>query len=91
MGWLEKNKKDCKQATFLIEKQQQVALDLGERIKLKIHLYNCSWCKTYQQQSKNMQLMIVKLFNDQLAKPIALQDQYKNTLKSLITNKLKEK
>lgn len=91
MAWIAANKTDCKRATFLIEKQQYRSLSMGEQIKLKLHLYGCSWCRTYQQQSENMQVMIARLFRDQLVKPKVLSKNYKNQLKTLIIDKLKEK
>lgn len=90
MGWINKNRNDCKKATFLMEKQQQVTLGFGAQIKLRMHLYGCSWCRTYQQQSKVMQQLIKNVFDDQLIKPKGLRDKYKGELKELITNKLKE-
>lgn len=90
MGWIKENRNDCKRATFLIEKQQETALSFSEKIKLKVHLYGCSWCKTYGQQSKSMHLIIANFFNQPLTKPKVLQEDFKNKLKILITDKLKE-
>ncbi len=90
MGWIKQNKNDCKRATFLMEKQQEVALNFSEKIKLKAHLYGCSWCKTYGQQSKNLHLMIANFFHQPFSKPEGLPENFKNKLKTLITDKLKE-
>ncbi len=83
---MQKNSRDCKEATFLIEKQMQTHLKFGEQIKLKLHLYGCSWCKTYQRQSKNIETLIGQLFhqpqNEKLTK------EFKNDLQLLITEKL---
>lgn len=91
MAYIAANKTDCKRATFLIEKQQYTPLSMGEQIKLKLHLRGCSWCRTYQQQSENIQLMLARLFRDQLVRPKILSKNYKYQLKTLIIDKLKEK
>ena len=90
MRWIKENRNDCKSATFLIEKQQVTALTFSEKIKLKVHLYGCSWCETYGRQSKSMHLIIANFFNQTLTKPKVLQEDFKNKLKILITDKLKE-
>lgn len=79
---------DCKKATFLIEKQQFKPLTLGEQVKLKIHLAACSWCRTYERQSKNIQLLMGSVFRQSATKTKELDPEFKNKLKILINTKL---
>lgn len=79
---------DCKKATFLIEKQQFKPLTLGEQVKLKIHLAACSWCRTYERQSKNIQLLMGSVFRHSATKTKELDPEFKNKLKILINTKL---
>lgn len=41
----------CEQATFLIVKDEEHALDRKERIQMKIHLLFCNACRRFRQQS----------------------------------------
>lgn len=80
----------CKRATFLIEKQQFKALRLSEQLKLKMHLAVCSWCRTYERQSKNIQLLMSSVFKQSAAQTKELDQAFKNKLKNLINRKLKD-
>lgn len=86
MGWIENNNKDCKKATFLIEKGMHTKLNLDEKIKLQLHLLSCSWCKTYQHQSKYIETMVGNLFSE--PKREKLTADFKNNLQLLIKEKL---
>lgn len=90
MGWIKENKNDCKRATFLIEKQLETDLSFAEKTKLKFHLYGCSWCRMYQQQSESLHLVIANLLRRQFTKAKVMPQNFKNKLKNLITDKLKE-
>jgi hypothetical protein len=90
MSWMKENKNDCKKATFLIEKQQETTLSFVEKTKLKLHLYGCSWCRIYEQQSEKMNSAIANLFHYPSAKAKVMEESYKNKLKNLIIDKLKE-
>ena len=80
----------CKRATFLIEKQQFKALSLNEQLKLKMHLAVCSWCRIYERQSKNIQLLMSSVFKQSAAQTKQLDEAFKNKLKNLIKRKLKD-
>lgn len=79
----------CKKATFLIEKQQFKPLGVGEQLKLKMHLAVCSWCRTYEKQSKNIQLLMSSVFKQSAIEKKELDSAFKNKLKTLINTKLK--
>ena len=91
MGLIEKLMANCKKATYLIEKQHLEPLDSKEQVKLKIHLVACSWCRTYEKQSKNMQLLMANVFKQSSVQTKQLNQQFKDELHILITEKLKEK
>ncbi len=42
----------CKEATFLISKKEENKLSFVEKIKLKMHLLICSFCRLFEKQSK---------------------------------------
>ncbi len=42
---------NCRQATYLIEKQQIGKINLREKVQLQVHLYACSVCKLFSKQS----------------------------------------
>lgn len=41
----------CKEATFLVSKQEEGKLTISKRIKLKLHLAGCKICKLFAEQS----------------------------------------
>lgn len=55
----------CKKAAELIDKKSAVALSLKEGIQLQIHTTICEGCKTYQQQSKLIDELLVKHLGNQ--------------------------
>ena len=83
---MENNNRDCKKATFLIEKGMHAQLNISEKINLQLHLFSCSWCRTYQRQSKYIETMLGNLFNQ--PKREKLTDDFKNDLQLLIKEKL---
>lgn len=90
MNWINENKRDCKKATFLIEKGMHIPLRFTEQLQLKLHLYTCSWCKTYQKQSKHIQQMMSQVFHQGRSRK-ELDQQFKQQLQTLILSKLKDK
>jgi len=80
----------CKRATFLIEKRQFKPLGVAEQLKLKMHLAVCSWCRTYERQSKNIQLLLSSIFKQSAKEEKELDPAFKNKLKTLINTKLKD-
>ena len=79
---------NCKQATFLIEKQQLESLTMREKLELKIHLAGCSVCRTFQQQSIMINHMVKGLFHSSQPIEIKLDENFKNELQERIEEKL---
>ena len=77
---------NCKKATLLIEKKQSRVLSLREKLELKIHLAGCSVCRLFEQQSIKIN-RIYKLYFNEAAENIKLDDQFKDKL----TTKIKER
>jgi hypothetical protein len=42
----------CKEASFLISKQEEGKLNLVQRMKLRMHLAMCEFCKRFETQSR---------------------------------------
>ncbi|MEA1786739.1 hypothetical protein U1E44_11595 [Arenibacter sp. GZD96] len=51
----------CKQATALVEKKQVTTLSLLERIQLKMHIWMCSACRSYEKQSLLMNSLMQRM------------------------------
>ncbi len=51
----------CKEATGLVEKKQVTGLSLREKAQLKIHLWMCSACRSYEKQSRLMDRMLERI------------------------------
>lgn len=85
---LQKIAYNCKNATFLIEKQQFSKLTTKQQLELKIHLAGCTVCHTFMQQSMAINQMARKLFN--LAqKDAKLDNSFKQQLQQHIEKSLK--
>lgn len=85
---MEINKNDCKKASFLIEKQMHTSLKFAEQIALRLHLFGCSWCKTYQHQSKTIEQTMIGILNNQSEKKLSAN--FKKQLHIMITENLKK-
>ncbi len=48
----------CKEATLYIEKREENAITIKERIKLAIHLVICEFCKLFEKQDKFINLQL---------------------------------
>ena len=48
----------CKEATLYIEKKEEKAIAIQERIKLAIHLMICEFCKLFEKQNKFINLQL---------------------------------
>jgi hypothetical protein len=42
---------NCKEATYLVEKELETKLGLNTKLKLRFHLVLCKVCATYKSQS----------------------------------------
>ena len=54
----------CKKATELIEKKLLVKLSSKEKIQLQLHKSMCSACTAYEKQSKKMDELFQKHFQN---------------------------
>ena len=61
MNWLVLS---CKKATTLIEKKLLVKLSFKEEVQLKLHKSMCSACTAYENQSKKMDELFHKHFQN---------------------------
>lgn len=52
---------DCKQATLLITKSQYQRLGLLDRLKLKMHLASCKFCRCFLEQSNYISTQVDEL------------------------------
>ena len=88
MGTLKKIQNNCHKATFLIEKKLIGRITLREKIELRIHLFGCSVCRIYQQQTKKITSMIRQLFADSANSEKHLDDTFKKDMQDRIENEL---
>ena len=78
---------NCRKATLLIEKQQEIELTVREKMELQFHLTGCYICRVYEQQSILINRMIRQLFNTQKDEA-NLNYESKEKLKQKIAAKL---
>lgn len=88
MGVIKKIQYDCRSATYLIEKSQQVPLSLGERIRLFIHLRGCSVCRLFRRQSAIINKAMHSLFQAADTRPHSLDDAAKRAMQEKINERL---
>ncbi|RFZ94032.1 hypothetical protein D0C36_00260 [Mucilaginibacter conchicola] len=88
---IEKIAYNCRQATLLIEKKQEVELTNREKLELKIHLAGCYICRVYEEQSVLINSMMRTLFKGTSTDGIKLDDSYKQKLKKQIEDELDKK
>lgn len=84
---LEKIAYNCRKATLLIEKKQSIKLTIREKMELKLHLAGCSICRTYEQQSALINVMMHKLFKS-ASRDIKLDPAFKEKMQKTIEQKL---
>ena len=56
--------KSCKITTELIDKQQLTPLSIKEKLQLQTHKAMCKTCNAYEKQSKIMDNLINRWFNN---------------------------
>lgn len=88
---IEKIAYNCRQATLLIEKKQEVELTNREKLELKIHLAGCYICRVYEEQSILINSMMRQLFKGKPTEGVKLDDSYKEKLKKKIEDELEKK
>ena len=76
----------CKKATEMVEKKSVVGLSFSESLKLKLHMFICKACKTYQKQSELIDAFITDKTKQEEQAPLIEN----NKLKSSIISKLNE-
>ena len=54
---------NCDSATLLITKHEFVKLSCSERIKLKMHIASCKFCRRFQEQSEIISIGIQNISN----------------------------
>ncbi len=54
----------CKQATYLISKNQETKLSLSNKLKLWFHVYYCTACKKFQQQTNRLSAFLSKNYDN---------------------------
>ena len=75
---------NCRQATYLIEKQQIGKINLREKVQLQVHLYACSVCKLFSKQSVVINAMIKQAFKSNTPPKLQLDDKFKKELQHKI-------
>jgi hypothetical protein len=88
MGPLKKITHNCKKATFLIEKKLIGRITLREQLELRIHLFGCSVCRIYQNQTFKITEMIRQLFHNAVNSETKLDDEFKKDLQDRIEEEL---
>jgi hypothetical protein len=88
MGVIKKIQYDCRSATYLIEKGQEVRLSIGERIRLFIHLRGCSVCRLFRKQSTLINRAMRGLFHTVDSRPHSLDEAAKQAMQEKINQRL---
>ena len=81
---------NCRKATFLIEKQQDVKLSVKEKMELEIHLAGCYICRVYEQQSILINRMMKNIFRGK-SRELKLDSTFKENLQKSIDEKIARK
>jgi len=83
--------RNCKKATFLIEKKQIITISMQEKLELKAHLAGCSMCRMFAQQSIVINKLVHDLFHEpQVTRDIKLDDEFKKKMQDQIIEKLEK-
>jgi hypothetical protein len=85
---LKKITHNCHKATFLIEKKLIGRITLREHIELRIHLFGCSVCRIYQDQTKKISEMVRQMFHSSASTDKHLDDNFKKGLQERIEDEL---
>jgi hypothetical protein len=87
-GSIRKIQYDCRQATYLIEKQQHTSLTLKEGIHLIIHLAGCSVCRLFRRQSQQINRLMKAVFRKPNTVSHSLDDKFKQEMQEKINQRL---
>lgn len=83
----EKIRYNCRKATLLIERKQEVELTPREKMELELHLAGCYICQVYEQQSILVNGLMSKIFKAARLEP-RLDDAFKDELKKQIKGRI---
>lgn len=78
---------NCRKATFLIEKKQEIELTSREKMELQLHLAGCYICRVYEKQSILINDMMHQIFKTP-HEETKLDEGFKQQLKEKIADKL---
>ena len=78
---------NCRKATLLIEKKQEIELTAREKMELQLHLAGCYICRVYEQQSVLINLMMRQILKPQQDE-VKLDNTFKERLKEKIVAKM---
>ncbi|HLP31986.1 MAG TPA: hypothetical protein VK202_00860 [Bacteroidia bacterium] len=74
---------NCKEATLLTVKSEEVKLSFPERVQLGIHLLYCSTCRRFKKESEKLNVYFLQLHEHLLKEPpYRMSEQLKATLQS---------
>jgi hypothetical protein len=88
METLKKIQNNCDKATFLIEKKLIGHITLREKMELRIHLFGCGICRSYQRQTVKISQMVRRLFNDSIVSEKHLDNAFKKDMQHRIQDEL---
>jgi hypothetical protein len=77
----------CKQATLLIEQRNADEIPFFQKIRLRIHLTICKWCRAYNRKVQTMEGMMKNMFTQDAPEKFTkdelqlFKDKLKNKLK----------
>ena len=87
IGTIRKIQKNCRQATYLIEKRQHTKLTWKERVHLIIHLAGCSMCRLFRRQSRQINRLLHDIFRRPRGNSHSLDEKFKQELQDKINQK----
>ncbi len=76
----------CKQATYLLLKQEEKPLSFKEEYALKFHMSICKLCKVFKKQSEIMNEAINKNLQQMVLMPQTEKDKLKTLINSNLDN-----
>jgi len=78
----------CKDASYLVTKQESVMLSFSERAMLKFHLATCSHCRRFVKQVKEINELLRKGLD---ISSLKLSEEKKHVINQLIIQNLTKK
>jgi hypothetical protein len=70
---------NCKEATALSVRRAEEKISVADQLRLKLHLFLCSYCKIFDRQNKLINILLQNRSNN---KPLSTEE--KEVLKSTI-------